>query len=146
MNSVIVSCSSCGQKNKIPADKQHLRPKCAKCGSPISLTGKAIPVELEDSNFHNFISGAGLTVMVDFFSPTCGPCKIMSPIVEELAQQFVNRGIVAKIDTSKNQRTAASFSIRGVPSFLFFKNGKLVDQIVGGVPENVLAQKLSSLL
>lgn len=146
MNSAILSCSSCGQKNKIPADKQHLRPKCGKCGSQISLTGKAIPVELEDGNFHSFINGAGIPVMVDFFSPTCGPCKMMFPIVEALARQFVNRGIVAKIDTSKNQRTASHFSIRGVPSFLFFKNGKLVDQVVGGVQESVLAQKISSLL
>lgn len=146
MNSAILSCSSCGQKNKIPADKQHLRPKCGKCGSQISLTGQAIPVELEDSNFNSFINGAGLPVMVDFFAPTCGPCKMMFPIVEALARQFVNRGIVAKIDTSKNQRTASHFSIRGVPSFLFFKNGKLVDQVVGAVQENVLAQKISSLL
>lgn len=146
MNSAILSCPSCGQKNKIPADKQHLHPKCGKCGSAIGLTGKAVPVELEDSNFHNFISSAGIPVMVDFFSPTCGPCQMMFPIVEALARQFVNRGIVAKIDTSKNQRIASNFSIRGVPSFLFFKNGKLVDQIVGGVPESVLAQKLSSLL
>ncbi|MDD5759912.1 MAG: thioredoxin family protein [Desulfobulbaceae bacterium] len=146
MNSVIVSCSSCGQKNKIPADKQHLQPKCGKCGSLISLAGKAVPVEIEDSNFQNFINGAGMPVMVDFFSPTCGPCQMMSPIVNSLAQRFVNRGIVAKIDTSENQRIFSQFNIRGVPSFLFFKNGKLVDQVVGGVPENVLAQKLSSLL
>jgi thioredoxin 2 len=146
MNSTIVSCSSCGQKNKIPADKQHLHPKCGKCGSLIGLTGNAVPVELDDSNFHNFISSAGIPVMVDFFSPTCGPCQMMSPIVEALAQQFVNRGIVAKIDTSKNQLTASHFSIRGVPSFLFFKNCKLVDQVVGRVPERVLANKLSSLL
>ena len=146
MNSVILSCPSCGQNNKIPADKQHLRPKCGKCASSISLTNKAVPVELEDSNFQSFISAASIPVMVDFFSPTCGPCQMMFPIVDALAQQFVNRGIVAKIDTSRNQRTASHFSIRGVPSFLFFKNGKLVDQIVGGVPESVLAQKLSSLL
>jgi len=145
MNSVILSCSSCGQQNKIPADKQHRHPKCGKCGSPISLTGKAVPVELGDSNFQSFISGAGIPVMVDFFSPTCGPCQMMFPIVNALAQQFVDRAIVAKIDTSINQRMASQFNIRGVPSFLFFNNGKLADQVVGAVPESVLAQKLKSL-
>ena len=71
---------------------------------------------------------------------------MMAPVVETLAQKFINRCIVAKIDTSRNPKTAMSYNVRGVPSFQFFKNGKVVDQVVGAVPENILGQKLSGLL
>jgi thioredoxin 2 len=146
MDSIIVACTSCGRKNRISADKQHLRPKCGHCGAPISLKELAVPVELDDHNFHDFIKQASLPVMVDFFSPTCGPCQMMAPVVQALAPKNINKIIVAKLDTSRNPQTASFFNIRGVPSFLFFKNGGLVDQIAGAVPEAVLEQKISSLV
>jgi len=142
MNNIIVSCPSCGKKNKIPADKQHLQPKCGHCGAPISLIGKAVPVELNDASFQNFINHAGIPVMVDFFSPTCGPCRMMFPIVNAMAQKHINKFIIAKLDTSINERTASAFNIRGVPCFLFFKKGKLVDQVTGAVSADILDQKL----
>lgn len=145
MNNIVVSCTSCGKKNKIPADKQHLRPKCGQCGKSISLTGKGVPVELSDASFQNFINQASLPVMVDFFSPTCGPCRMMFPIVNAMAQKHINKFIIAKLDTSLNGQTASAFSIRGVPSFLFFKRGKLIDQVAGAVSEGTLDQKLMTL-
>ena len=145
MNSVIVSCISCMKKNKIPADKQQLRPKCGHCGELLSLRGKAVPVELNDQSFHNFIRISSLPVMVDFFSPTCGPCRTMSPIVQAMAPKYFNKVIVATLDTSRNPQIASFFNIRGVPSFLFFKNGILVDQLAGAVGETVLEQKIATL-
>ena len=145
MNTVIVSCSSCSKKNRIPADKQHLLPKCGHCKATISIKNQAVPVELGDRDFHDFVKQAPLPVMVDFFSPTCGPCQMMSPIVDTMARQYINKYIIAKVDTSKNQQIALFFNIRGVPSFLFFKNGSLIDQISGSVAQNVLEQKLGSL-
>jgi len=146
MNSVIVTCAACARKNKIPADKQHLKPKCGHCGVPINLSGQAVSVELDDHNFHNFVKGATLPVMIDFYSPTCGPCRTMMPIVHAMAPKFANRAIVATLDTSRNPQVASFFNIRGVPSFLFFKNGALVDQIAGAVGDRALEQKLSSLV
>ena len=145
MNTVIVSCSSCGKKNRIPANKQHLLPKCGHCGATISMTNQVVPVELGDHDFHDFVKQASLPVMVDFFSPTCGPCQTMTPIIGTMAKEHVNKFIIAKVDTSKNQQIAMFFNIRGVPSFLFFKNGSLRDQISGAVSRNVLEQKLASL-
>ncbi len=145
MNSVIVSCSSCSKKNRIPVDKQHLLPKCGHCKAPIDMTNQAVPVELSDGNFHDFVKQALLPVMVDFFSPTCGPCQTMLPIVNDMARDHINKYIIAKVDTSKNFQIASFFNIRGVPSFFFFKDGSLMDQISGAVSRDLLERKLESL-
>ncbi len=142
MNSIVFACRNCGTKNRIPADKQHLGPKCGKCREGINLAGAAVPVELDDSGFAGFISQASKPVMVDFFSPTCGPCRMLAPVIDSMAKKFYGRVIIAKLDTSRYQMTAAQYSIKGVPTLLFFKQGKLVDQVTGALPE----QELTGLL
>ncbi len=109
------------------------------------MADQAVPVELGDQDFHDFVKQASLPVMVDFFSPTCGPCRSMLPIVDSMAREYINRYIVAKVDTSKSRQIASFFNIRGVPSFMFFKNGSLIDQVTGAVAKNVLEQKLGKL-
>lgn len=145
MNAVIVSCSSCSKKNRVPADKQYLLPKCGHCKAPLNMTNQGVPVELGDHDFHDFVKQASLPVMVDFFSPSCGPCQTMLPIVSAMARQHINKFIIAKVDVSKNQQIASFFNIRGVPSFMFFKDGSLIDQIAGAVSRNILEQKLANL-
>jgi thioredoxin len=142
VNSIVAACNNCGTKNRIPADKQHLGPKCGKCKTTISLSTAAVPVELDDSTFTGFISRAAKPVMIDFFSPTCGPCRMLAPVIDTMARKFYGRVIIAKLDTSRNQMTAAQYRIKGVPTLLFFKNGKLVDQVTGALPEQDLARLL----
>lgn len=146
MNTTIALCQNCGAKNRIPAEKQHLGPKCGKCKAALNLSDSAVPVELDDSSFGGFISSSPLPVMVDFFSPTCGPCHMLAPTVDSMAKKFIGRAIIAKLDTSRSQMTAARFQIRGVPTLLFFKNGQVADQITGAAPEQTLAQMLNQLL
>lgn len=143
MNSIIVACPNCGTKNRIPAEKQHLGPKCASCKSGINLAGAAIPVELNDSVFAGFMSQASIPVMVDFFSPTCGPCRMLAPVIDRMAGKFYGRVIIAKLDTSQNQLTAGRFRIRGVPTLIFFKNGEVIDQVTGALPEQELERLLT---
>ena len=145
MNNIIVACSKCGTKNRIPADKQHLGPTCGKCKNAISLITAAVPVELDDAAFAGFISRATKPVMVDFFSPTCGPCRMLAPVIETMARKFYGRVIIAKLDTSRNQAAAAQYRITGVPTLLFFRNGKLVEQVTGTLPEQELARLLERL-
>jgi thioredoxin len=142
VKSIVVACSNCGTKNRIPADKQHLGPKCGKCKAPLSLSAAAVPVELDDSTFSGFTSRASKPVLVDFFSPTCGPCKLLAPTIDTMARKFYGRVIIAKLDTSRNHITAAQYRIKGVPTLLFFKNGKLVDQVTGALPEQELTRLL----
>ncbi|MEN8198651.1 MAG: thioredoxin domain-containing protein [Thermodesulfobacteriota bacterium] len=145
MNSLILACPSCGGKNRVPAEKQHLSPKCGKCGSPLDPAPHTVPVELTDSGFHSFITGASLPVMVDFYSPSCGPCQSIAPVIATLAREYLGRVIIGKLDTSVNPGTAMHYQIRGVPSLLFFKDGQVIDQIVGAPPAVQLRQKLDSL-
>ena len=140
MNSIIITCNSCGTKNRIPADKQHLGPKCGNCKNVISLASAAVPVQLDDSSFQGFIRQASKPVMVDFFSPSCGPCRMLSPVIDAMARKFYGRVIIAKLDTSRYHLTASQYRIRGVPTLLFFKNGELVDQVTGALPEQDLAR------
>jgi len=110
------------------------------------MTRSAVPVELHDNSFNAFLSRADLPVMVDFFSPTCGPCRMLAPVIDTLASRYFGRAIIAKLDTSRNSSTASRFGIRGVPTLLFFKDGRLADQVTGAVPEQALAVKLDALL
>ncbi len=147
MNDTIIPCGRCSAKNRIPAAKRHLKPKCGKCGAELDLGGLRLPaVELGDGSFHGLVMNAALPVLVDFYSPTCGPCRAMMPVVDNLSARYHGRAIVAKLNTMANPAVASQFGIRGVPSFLFFKNGQLVDQMAGAVPEQLLIHKLDALL
>ncbi len=86
----------------------------------MSLGDSAVPVELNDSEFQGFINQAAKPVMVDFFSPTCGPCRMLAPVIDTMANKFYGRVIIAKLDTSRNQKTATQYRISGVPTLLFF--------------------------
>ena len=146
MQTIQVRCASCGATNRVPVTKQHLKPKCGKCGAPLDLSGVAQPVELGDANFAAFINETKIPVVVDFYSPTCGPCQALAPVIDALARKYVGRVVIAKLDTSRNQMTAAGYQIRGVPTLLFFKNGQVVDQVVGALPPQALEEKIRQLM
>jgi thioredoxin 2 len=146
MSGVIVPCSGCQVKNRIPEKKQHLSPLCGKCGHKIVVGPLTVPVNLGDEDFQQFIKSSDIPVMVDFFAPTCGPCQAIAPLISRLAGSYAGRVVVAKINTSDHPGTAAHYQIRGVPTLLFFKNGLVVDQIVGAPPESQLVAKLEDLV
>lgn len=146
MNTLIV-CPGCGAKNRIPTDKQHLSPKCGRCS--LSLVG--VPVSgivnpLIDAKFQQQVEHSTLPVLVDFYSPTCGPCRTIAPVIETLAALYAGRLLVFKLDTASQQMSAARFQIRGVPTLLFFKDGKMVDQVVGAVPRTEIETRINALL
>ena len=144
MNTLIVACSSCKTKNKMVASKQHRGPRCGKCQAPLPMAGHATPMEPTDQEAAQVIREADLPLVLDFYSPSCGPCRTLAPVIDRLARQFFGRAIIAKIDTSTNHRTAGHYGIRGVPTLIFFKNGQVVDQVVGALPEDALIAKLNS--
>lgn len=142
-----IVCPECGAKNRIPVEKRHLTPKCGRCG--VSLAGlplSGIVNPLTDNLFNRYVEQAALPVLVDFYSPTCGPCRTIAPVVETLAQEYGGRLLVFKLDTSTQQISAARFRIRGVPTLLFFKGGQLVDQVVGAVPRAEIEQHIVKML
>ncbi len=103
--------------------------------------GKAL--EITDNNFEEIIGG-DKPVLVDFWAEWCGPCRMITPVVEELAGEFEEKAVVGKVDVDANPVVAAKFGIRSIPTLLYFKGGEIVDKQVGAVPKNVLQQKLEA--
>jgi thioredoxin 1 len=103
-------------------------------------------VTITDDNFQSEIESADGLAMVDFWAAWCGPCRMVAPIVEQLATEYDGRVKVGKLDVDANQRTAARFNVRSIPSLLFFKDGQLVDQVVGALPKPHLERKIQELL
>ena len=103
------------------------------------------PIELTDSNFQEVLS-TDKPVLVDFWAEWCGPCKMIGPMVEELAGEYDGKAVVAKVDVDSNPQVSAQFGIRSIPTLLFFKNNEIVDKQIGAVPKAVLSQKLDAQL
>ncbi len=103
-------------------------------------------MEVTDETFADEVEGADGVAMVDFWAAWCGPCRLVGPIVDELAQEYEGQVKVAKVDVDASQRTAMRFNIRSIPSILFFKDGEHVDTVIGAVPKQALEQKLQSYL
>lgn len=104
------------------------------------------PIPVDDSSFETEIEGADGLAMVDFWAEWCGPCRMVAPLVEQLASEYSGRLKVGKLDVDANQQTAMRFNIRSIPSILFFKDGKHVDTVVGAVPKPMLERKIEEHL
>lgn len=110
------------------------------------MTTEAKPIDVDDESFETEVEQSEGLAMVDFWAEWCGPCRMVSPIVEELAEEYEDRIKVAKVDVDESQRTAQKFNVRSIPSILFFKDGGHVDTVVGAVPKEQLEEKIEQHL
>ncbi|MDQ3019460.1 MAG: thioredoxin [Bacteroidota bacterium] len=104
------------------------------------------PIELTDANFEQEVLKSDLPVLIDFWAVWCGPCKMIAPIVGELATEYGGKLKVGKLDIDNNQEVSIKYGIRSIPTLLIFKDGKIVDQIVGAVPKASIVAKLEEHL
>ena len=103
-------------------------------------------LEITDSNFEDVVLKSEKPVLVDFWAEWCGPCRMVGPVVEELAKEYDGRAVIGKVNVDQNSAISANYGIRNIPTLLYFKNGILVDKQVGVVPKATLAAKLDAQL
>ena len=103
-------------------------------------------LEITDGNFEELVLKSSQPVLVDFWAVWCGPCQMLAPVIDELSQDFEGKAVVGKVDVDNNQEVSVQYGIRNIPTLLIFKNGEVVDKIVGVNPKSVIAEKLSAHL
>lgn len=103
------------------------------------------PIEITDNNYSEILDSQK-PVLVDFWAEWCGPCKLIGPVVEELAREYDGKAVIAKVDVDSNPAVSAKYGIRSIPTLLFFRNGEIVDKQIGAVPKSILAKKLEAQL
>ncbi len=103
-------------------------------------------IEINEENFEEVVLKSDKPVLVDFWAAWCGPCRMVGPVVEEIAGEFAETAVVGKVDVDNNQALSIKYGIRSIPALLYFKNGEVVDNVVGAVPKNTLVNKLETAL
>ena len=146
----IVNCEKCGAKNRVELWLTTGRvAKCGNCGTPLKVAAASTaspdkPLIVTDQSFStDVLNSAGLTLL-DCWAPWCGPCRMVGPIMEQLAAEAKGRYRVAKLNVDDNPRTASQFQIQSIPTMLLFKDGKLVDRLIGAQPKQAIIARLSA--
>jgi len=146
----IITCRNCGAKNRVDETKaQATQPLCGRCKTelvvPMAATdGK--PVDVTDATLADVLKGAGdKPVLVDAWAAWCGPCRMIAPTIDQLAKESNGRYVVGKLDVDANPNTAMQYRIDSIPALLLFKNGKLVDKMVGVQPKQAIERKLAGV-
>lgn len=143
----IVLCSRCGTKNRVPMERLPDRPICGRCRAPLAggnMPGQ--PVEITDRTFQEEVLSFPGPVLVDCWAPWCGPCRMVAPIMDQLASEYAGRVKIAKLNTDDNPATASQYGIQSIPTLLLFKNGRQVNRLVGALPKGDIEKHLRPLL
>ena len=139
---LLIRCPSCERTNRVPREKieQGLKPKCGRCKNP--LPRHLEPLTVTDGTFAADVEGSPMPVLVDAWAAWCGPCRMIAPIIEELATEMVGRARIAKLNVDENPQTASRFGLRSIPTLLVVKGGREVDRIVGAQPKQEIVRRL----
>ena len=138
----LIRCPACGTTNRVPREKtaRGLQPVCGRCQTPLS--GSSKPVTVTDATFSAEVERSPLPVLLDLWAPWCGPCRMVAPVLDELAAEMAGRVRFAKLNVDENPATAARFNVRSIPTLLVLHAGKEVDRIVGVQPKSEIARRL----
>jgi thioredoxin 2 len=142
----VITCSSCGAKNRVPLQKLQggLEPICGRCKSPLSVSTH--PVTVTDATFAHEVERSPLPVLVDMWAEWCGPCRMIAPAIEQLAAELAGRVRVAKLNIDENPATPSRFGVRSIPTLLVFKDGREADRLVGAMPKQEILRRLQAFI
>lgn len=147
----VVACKHCGAKNRTDETKLAAgEAKCGRCGTKLDAHQKVPvyegkPLTVTDESFErDVLNATGPPTLVDAWAPWCGPCRAVAPIMDQLAAEAQNRYRITKLNIDENPRIASQFRISSIPTMLIFKDGKLIDRLIGAQPKQVIAQRLAS--
>jgi thioredoxin 2 len=137
---VIVPCPSCGKKNRVPAAATGT-PQCASCHEPLPWVADAT-----DADFAEVAERSKVPVIVDLWAPWCGPCRIVSPVLENLARTYAGRLKLVKVNVDEAQGLARRFQAQSIPTLLLMRDGQVVDRQIGAAPESALRRWIDGAL
>lgn len=143
MDKIPVVCPHCLKTNALPKKESYAKANCGHCKKSLLDTH---PIELNASNFDHFIANNDIPIVVDFWAPWCGPCKMMAPTFTSVATQFPLKARFVKVNTENEQMLGAKFGIRSIPTLMVFKNNKEIDRISGALDANSLRNWVSKNL
>ncbi|PYS25877.1 MAG: thioredoxin [Acidobacteria bacterium] len=143
----IQTCPKCGARNRVnEVVALANKPICGKCGASLDANTGGKPEVVSDATFTQDViaDSSSQPVLVDAWAEWCGPCRMIAPLLDQLAAESNGRYKIAKLNVDENPRTSAQFNIRSIPTLLIFKNGKLVDSIIGVQPKQAIAARLAA--
>jgi thioredoxin 2 len=138
-----VRCASCGVVNRVPDRRLGELARCGRCRQPLAIP---VPVAITDANVETAVLRASLPVLLDCWADWCGPCHALAPTIDTLAREYAGRVMVGKLDVDANPVTASRFEIRSIPTVLLFRDGRLVDRLVGVQSRGAIDARLRPLL
>ena len=145
VNTQLIRCSKCGANNRVSLDSLSVgQPVCGRCKTPLAFADS--PLTITDANFGSEVEKSPLPVLLDFWAAWCGPCRMVAPVVEQLAKELSGKVRVGKIDVDANQRTAGRFRVQSIPTLLILKDGMEIDRIVGAASKEAIVRRLQPFI
>ena len=146
-DSLMIRCTRCGATNRVPVEKleQKRQPVCGRCKAVLPAADNK-PVAVTDATFSAEVERSPLPVLLDLWAPWCGPCRMVAPVLEELATDMAGRVRVAKVNVDDNPATASRFQVRSIPTLLVLKRGEELERIVGVQPKQEILRRLERVI
>ena len=132
-NEVILRCRNCDTKNRVKLERISSLPRCGKCKSKLEIPNSAITIK--GSELTSEVLKETIPTALDFWAPWCGPCRMMGPILDDIARSYPGRIKVVKINSDDNPSLSTQYGIQGIPTLILFRDGKEIDRLVGAAPK-----------